>query len=117
VISELEIQRLVDAELSIVVELSRREALRATVIHPKAVRLKWNYGKPGQQFQCWVAARSENSQQYIVYCDQGFGPAYPWGIVGASEDSMGMDGQWHIGLEHAAIGARILEAPTEYEVP
>jgi hypothetical protein len=52
-----------------------------------------------------------------VYSPEGFGPSDPWGHIRSTDDSLGMDSQWHVGLEHAAIGAGILEAPPGYEVP
>ena len=41
----------------------------------------------------------------------------PWAVIFTEEDSFGSDGQWHLGLEHAAICAGLLDAAPCYEVP
>jgi hypothetical protein len=115
--SAAEVSRLVECELASIDDPSRREALRALLSQPIAVDLGWGYGKPGERHQCWVVGHSRDGSQRLVYCDKGFGPSDPWGIVGVSEDWMGMDCQWHVGLEHAAIGAGSLDAPDGYEIP
>ena len=112
---ESDIQRLVEAELAQIVDIARRDALRAVLVSPKPLMLKWGYGKPGERFQCWLVGLYGTER--LVYCDKGFGPSYPWGFVSIDEDWMGMDCQWHLGLEHAAIGIRALSAPPNYEVP
>jgi hypothetical protein len=53
----------------------------------------------------------------LLACVARVGPSFPWGFMDAHEDSMGMDSQWHSGLEDAAIVAGLLPAPTGYEVP
>jgi hypothetical protein len=115
--NEVEMRRLVDAELATVSEPSRRAALEAVFVPPRLLTLKWGYGKPGEQLQCWLVGLSPNGKERLIYCEKGFGPADPWGFVGSTDDWMGMDCQWHVGLEHAAIGAGILPAPADYEVP
>jgi hypothetical protein len=116
-VGEGEIKQLVEAELTKVEDPSRRAALRAALIPPRPLTLRWGYGKPGEQLQCWMVGLSPNGKERLMYCEKGFGPGDPWGFVGALDEWMGMDCQWHVGLEHAAIGARILSAPPNYEVP
>jgi hypothetical protein len=112
-----DMRRLVDGEFASIGDSSRRAELRSTLVSPQALSLAWDYGTPGEQFECWLIGFSKEGKKRLIYCDRGFGPAYPWGIVGAKEDGMGMDCQWHVGLEHAAIAAGILEPPPDYEVP
>jgi|SRR5262245_12218715 len=116
-LNENDVARLVEKELALVTDASRRERLRSLLVAPARLSLKWGYGKPGDRFECWIVASSTDRQQRLLYCAHGFGPEYSWGIVGVSEDWMGMDCQWHVGLEHAAIGAGLLDAPPDYEVP
>lgn len=113
---EGEIRQLLDVQLAMIVDSSRRAALHERLVSPQPLSLKWGYGAPGDKFQCWLVGISKDAVR-LVYCDQGFGPTYPWGIIGACQDWMGMDCDWHVGLEHAAIGAGILDAPKCYEVP
>lgn len=112
-----DIRRLVHAELAKVGDAARRDALIAVLVSPQPLSLKWGYGKPGEKYECWLVGLSPNGNTRLLYCEKGFGPSDPWGIVGVSDDWMGMDCQWHVGLEHAAIGAGILPAPPDYEVP
>jgi hypothetical protein len=117
--SEIEsrISTLLDRELARIEDLARRDVLRSFLQPPARLSLGWNYGHEGERINCWQVGRFPNRNILLVYCDRGFGPAFPWGFVFADEDSMGMDSQWHSGLEDAAIGAGMLPAPANYEVP
>jgi hypothetical protein len=111
------IKQLIDTELAKVADHSRRERLRSFLVAPELLSLRWGYGQPGDRFDCWLVALSPDRKDRLLYCEQGFGPTYPWGFVGIEEEWMGMDCQWHAGLEDAAIGAGLLDAPPGYEVP
>lgn len=107
----------IERELARVGDLERREALRSLLVRPTQVRLDWDYGKPGQQFDCWLVGRSPDQSILLVYCEQGFGPLFPWGYVFAHTRSMGMDSDWHSGLADAAIVAGLISMPAGYVVP
>lgn len=109
--------QLVSAELSRVVEPNRRTDLASLFVAPVPLQLGWNYGEEGARFNCWQVGQSRDGGVLLVYCDQGFGPAFPWGFIFPEEDSLGMDCQWHSGLEDAAINAGLIAAPSGYEVP
>ena len=75
--------------------------IRRLLVEPDPVPRDWDYGEPGQQFVCWtVLDDSAGSDTGIAYCDQGFGPRCPWGLVsiskgrGAPGGSIGMDSGW-----------------------
>jgi hypothetical protein len=36
----------------------------------------------GQQYPCWTVLKDPNSVVEIAYCDDGFEPKFPWGLVG-----------------------------------
>ena len=91
-----EMRELLKAQLAAIDDPARRALLETYLVWPQPLILKWGYGKPGERYTCWLVASHRNTR--IVYCDQGFGPAYPWGIVGPSDDWMGMDCHWHVGL-------------------
>lgn len=112
-----DIHGLVAAELSNVADPARRNALKAVLVPPQRLSLKWGYGQPGERYDCWLVGLSPNGQLRLMYCERGFGPDYPWGIVPVAEERMGMDCDWHVGLEHAAINAGILPPPDNYEIP
>jgi hypothetical protein len=108
---------LLEGELVRVTDSVRREKLKALLVPPRQVSLPWDYGRGGERFDCWHVGQSQDGGTWLVYCEQGFGPAFPWGFVFPAFDSLGMDSQWHVSLEDAAIGAGLLDAPDGYEVP
>jgi hypothetical protein len=63
---------------------------------PTPIRLGWDYGKPGDTFDGWLVFEDPSERTGIVYCDAGFGPKTPWGLIitGESCPSMGMDSGW-----------------------
>ena len=111
-----EIERLVAAELDLIRDAARREELRRYLVEPRLVMLGWDYGDP-DELPCWLIGRRSDGRYDLVYCDDGFGPSFPWGCVFPDEASMGMDAQWSVGLENAAIKAGLLDAPPGYQEP
>ncbi len=57
----------------------------------------WDYGTPGEKFLCWVVLEHAASNTGIAYCEHGFGPTMPWGLLFLSGPhmSMGMDSGWY----------------------
>jgi hypothetical protein len=66
------------------------------VTPPTPIRLGWDYGAPGGTFDGWLVLSDPGQRTGIAYCDQGFGPKSPWGLIGIGEasPSMGMDSGW-----------------------
>src|SRR4051812_18608673 len=103
----MQIKGLVAEKLRRITDAERRSALAAFLVPPVRLRLNWEYGAANEQLDCWLVGQSRDEPLVrIVYCEAGFGPAFPWGYVFG--DSMGMDSDWHSGLEDAAIGAGFL---------
>jgi hypothetical protein len=63
---------------------------------PTPIRLAWDYGKPGDMFDGWLVFHDQRQRTGILYCDHGFGPKNPWGLIATGEScpSMGMDSGW-----------------------
>jgi hypothetical protein len=114
-------ERMVQRELDLVSDAHRRAELAKLLVAPVRMNLGWDYGETRDssrdRLDCWQVGQSPDGNTLLVYCEQGFGPSDSWGFVGRTDDSLGMDSQWHIGLEHAAIVADLLDAPPDYEVP
>jgi len=58
---------------------------------------EWDYGVPGQTYPCWSVLNHIESNTGIAFCEFGFGPRSPWGLVmlsGAEHMSLGMDAGW-----------------------
>lgn len=66
------------------------------VAPPAPIRLAWDYGQPGETFGGWLVFSDPRRRTGIAYCDQGFGPKSPWGLIFTGETcpSMGMDSGW-----------------------
>ena len=112
-----QVQALVERELAGIASPDRRDRLQAVLHDPESRSFAWDYGAPAQRHDAWVVGRRADGEVVLVYAEKGFGPAFPWGFVFPADDSLGMDSQWHSGLEDAAIGAGIIEAPPGYVVP
>jgi hypothetical protein len=115
-----EIRRLVDSELAEATDAGERDRLAALLATPEQIKLDWEYGKAGEQLSCWRVGRSPEENPcrlWLVYCQQGFGPSFPWGFVETDSASMGIDAQWHSSLVAAAICCGLLPPPPGYEAP
>lgn len=72
-------------------------------VEPYLIERDWNYGAPGQKYDCWTILEHPPSNTGIAYCEEGFGPRYPWGLVAMSGPYMSMDMSdgWFASLEQA----------------
>ena len=72
--------------------------VQALLVEPSLAMRSWDYGDKGDEYPCWTVLAHPTSNTGIAYCDEGFGPRSPWGLVnleGArSETSIGMDCSW-----------------------
>jgi len=71
--------------------------IRGMLVEPHVVLCNWDYGEPDQQYPCWMVLEDPHSGAEITYCEHGFGPRNPWGLVcsGPTHRSMGMDSGWY----------------------
>ncbi|HEV8581928.1 MAG TPA: GNAT family N-acetyltransferase [Thermoanaerobaculia bacterium] len=92
---------------AIVADPARREALRAILIEPVLGERSWSYGAPDERFQYWAVAEVPEREIELAYCEQGFGPEFPWGFLYFRDPSLGMDAQWNWYLEEAFMRANL----------
>lgn len=94
----------VSQEVDTVSDLSAKDLFESLLIEPIAMRCAWDYGEPGETYDCWKVARHPGVAVAIVHCERGFGPQLPFGLVSDREDvpSMGMDSGWFSTLREAA---------------
>ena len=99
---------LIERELAVVGDPRVLTAIHALLVEPNPVMRRWDYGEPDQQFECWtILDDTKGSETAIVYCEEGFGPSMPWGLVSTGIDdkgclaSMGMDCGWFSTLSEA----------------
>jgi hypothetical protein len=97
------INELVERALTTVADLAVIELVRKLRVEPYPVEREWNYGAPGQKYVCWTFFEHPESNTGIAYCEHGFGPEYPWGLVAIRGPymSMGMSDGWFPSLDQA----------------
>jgi len=90
------LKKKIDLELDRLSDERVLKHIRHHLIHAKVVMRDWQYGMVGQKYPCWTVLEHSSSNTGIAYCEEGFGPDYPWGLVSLSgtDASMGMDTGW-----------------------
>src|SRR6266511_270489 len=93
------LSELVKRELAGVSDARVVEHIRGLLVSPNILLREWDYGPPGQQYPCWIVLNdTEGSDTAIGYCEYGFGPRCPWGLLYCGDNptnqSMGMDSGW-----------------------
>ncbi|MGJ4950750.1 hypothetical protein [Bradyrhizobium sp. HKCCYLS20291] len=92
------LESLVEGELAAVSDERVLAHIRGMLVAPHMVLRDWDYGQPGQQYPCWFVLRDPESGAEIAYCEHGFGPRCPWGLVSSADEPkfrhMGMDSGW-----------------------
>jgi hypothetical protein len=120
VLDAKDISGLIEQELQRVTDEGLAKSIRELLVTPYPVKRAWNYGPRGQQFVCWSVLEHHSSNTGIAYCSEGFGPAYPWGLVFLSGPhmSIGMDSSWFASLEDAMRNSMAWDGPNpeDYEV-
>ena len=98
-----EVSALVNREVAMTSDERLAEQIQWLLVDPYVVDRDWDYGKPGEQFPCWTVLEHYPSNTGIAYCESGFGPKCPWGLVSLSGPhmSIGMDSGWFSSLESA----------------
>jgi len=92
------LKALIDRELTALLDPRMAEHIRRLLVEPRIVLRNWAYGEPSEQYPCWAVLEDSESGTGIAYCEQGFGPRCPWGLVWLDGDgrqmSIGQDCGW-----------------------
>lgn len=93
----------VDDELATILDPEVVAAIRRLLVDPYPVEREWDYGHPFEKHVCWTVLEHLPSNTGIAYCEGGFGPTHPWGLVCLAGDhlNIGMDASWFAKLEDA----------------
>lgn len=94
---------LVRDETDLVRDPTVRAGLSRILVRPTFRRLAWDYGRAGETYPAWMVAEHPETDTGIAWCGHGFGPKTPWGLVGLTTDSMGMDCGWFSTLRDAYV--------------
>ncbi len=102
-ITPAEIQSLIEREMSLLQDVRIVAYIKKLLIEPILVMREWDYGDTEQTYPCWTVLSHVESNSGIAYCEFGFGPRSPWGLIGLSGENMsiGMDSGWFISFIQA----------------
>jgi len=103
-VSAADVEQLVDQELSRISDPALLARISGLRVPSYAVVREWDYGLPDEAYSCWTVVEHRLVNVGIAYCEAGFGPQAPWGLVFLSGPymSIGMDSGWFTSLEEAA---------------
>ena len=101
------VRSLVREQVAMISDSRRRAALQELLLdEPRQEVRSWDYGESEERYAYWVVADAPQQRIILVYCDQGFGPEFPWGFLFTDDpeyESLGMDAQWNWYLEEAFV--------------
>ena len=89
--------------------------IRGLMVAPAPQMRAWDYGAVGDAYPCWLVLAQKSQNTGIAYCESGFGPRMPWGLLsleGTENMSMGMDSGWFDRFLDAYF-----ESPVSSELP
>lgn len=77
--------------------------MRRFIVAPPCILRPWSYGP--EIFACWSVLEDPRSRTGIAYCETGFGPKCPWGLVWITDREadldIGADSAWFLPLTDA----------------
>ncbi len=88
---------LVESEVTQLGDARVTAHVRRLLVPPYSVMRGWDHGIEDEAFPCWTVLEHSASNTGVAYCENGFGPGSPWGLVfitGTEHMSMGMDCGW-----------------------
>lgn len=120
-VSPEQVRRLVSEQVALISQPDLRAFYEVHAVAPSVEMRDWDYGESGQKYPCWLVWRNEEANTGIAYCELGFGPGDPWGLLFLRGEymSMGMDSGWFMRLEDALRNSPGWEGqdPHGFEIP
>ena len=111
---------LVEREVGSIEQAEVVALIRSLRVPTRCELRPWDYGKPEEAYPCWIVLEHPASNTAIAYCEVGFGPGSPWGLlfIKGPHLNMGMDSGWYAYLEDAVRESMAWEGenPPGYEV-
>lgn len=106
------IENLIEAELADISNKLVLKHVKSLLVRPEPIPMKWDYGPGDQHYSCWIVLMETSVRLGIAYCNEGFGPKCPWGLVTPEPNvSMGMDCAWFPTFMEAYIDGPATEIP------
>ncbi len=112
-ITAKEIRALVEHELRQVRDQRVLRHIQRLLVEPKVVMRAWSYSTEHKEYPCWAVPSHPATNSGIAYCEFGFGPRSPWGLVtlSGSHTAIGMDCDERYSWTLASIPAVVTELP------
>lgn len=102
---------LIESEIKKISDPRVLSHIQQLLVAPYEISRAWDYGQPNQEFVCWSVLEHPQSNTGIAYCEFGFGPRSPWGLVflsgSAEQMSIGMDCNWYTSFEEAYFESKV----------
>lgn len=114
-VTAAQLQQWVESELGGIPDARVVGHIRRLLVEPQVLLRAWNYGEDDEAYPCWSVLDHTKSSTGIAYCEFGFGPGQPWGLVGLAgfpDQSLGMDSGWFSTFVEA-----FFESPAAAELP
>src|SRR5438105_2570661 len=95
------VRRLFDAEIARISDPVITALVERWGVSPRCEMRPWSYGNV--DYPCWLVLEDKASNVGVGYCEYGFGPKCPWGLLWLTGTHlyMGDDSQWFPTLEQA----------------
>ena len=113
------VDALVEREVESIAQAEVVALIRSLRVPTRCELRPWDYGKEGEAYPCWIVLEHPTSNTCIAYCEEGFGPGSPWGLLFIRDHlNIGMDSGWFTYLEDAVRESMAWEGenPPGYEV-
>ncbi len=93
------VNALVDRELEKISDHRVLSHIKLWRVNPEIIMRDWDYSPQPISYPCWSVMNHAPSNTGIAYCEMGFGPKTPWGLVFLNATpnasmSIGMDSGW-----------------------
>lgn len=115
-----DLTKAIEHEISLISQPELVDCIRRHLIQPRCEEREWDYGAPGRTYPSWIFAEDPASNTAFAFCEEGFGPAEPWGLLSlrGAHVSMGRDDAWFSQLEDAFRASMAWDGinPPRYEV-
>jgi len=110
----------IEAEIARISQPELIACIRCHLVPPRCEQREWDYGDLGVSYPCWIFAEHPPSNTAFAYCEHGFGPSDPWGLLSIRGEhmSIGMDSGWFARLEGVFRDSMAWDGvdPPDYEV-
>lgn len=91
------LKAMIRAELAQMSDARVVAQVEALLVEPSVTMRGWDYSDERVEYPCWTVFSHPASNTGIAYCEYGFGPRSPWGLVflEGKMTSIGMDCGWY----------------------